>query len=123
VRIVSAAGYLSPVTSSVMSRRPRDDEAGVMTSTGDELVTSLLIGCLLFIPVTVILCATVVIRLRTGMPSSVYAYYRATPCQARYMPSSCVCVCVSVCVCVCHTPELYHKWLCYGRGTTRRACQ
>ena len=30
---------------------------------------------------------------------------------------------VSVCVCVCHTPVLYHKWLCYRRGTARRACQ
>ena len=28
-------------------------------------------------------------------------FYRATPCQARYMPSSCVCLSVCLCVCVC----------------------
>ena len=34
-------------------------------------------------------------------------FYRATPCYARYMPSSCVCP--SVCVCVCHSPVLYQN--------------
>jgi len=67
----SSAAQLTPsvtssshVTSAVSTQRVMTSEEGERVVDPSDIMASVFIGALLFIPVTVILCATAVIRLR-----------------------------------------------------------